>query len=536
MDALCAGGLLAGRYRLVRQLGVGGMSVVWHAQDEVLDRSVAVKVLAESLAADAAYRSMVRREAQAAAQLVHPHVTAVHDYGEQVAADGTVTAFVVMELVEGMELADLLAEGPLPWTDAVEICAQVAEALAAAHRLHIVHRDITPANVMLTSAGVKVLDFGIAARVGAVDSDDTGGLFGTPGYLAPERIEGRSVQPATDTYALGVLLFECLTGGPPHPTDSWPELVAAQQGDPPPLTGVPGLPSAVAEIYRRCLSPDPSARPATHRVAKVLRTHLPVGPQPEPVRAPTLPLVGARAVPPTRWVNVGGLRRRVLVWQIVTAVAAVVALTAGGVLWVSLRSEVDPASRALPPTVDRPPASTGTPPPTVPPSVAASRSAAAPTATPRTTAPRRSVAPETSPGAPASPAPADIEPRTLEAELGSLTGGAAFSDFHKGHLGRGFATVPAQGARVSFDVYTPQGGTRPVTVRYSNGNWFAPNATVSIYVNGVRAGKATLAQTANWDTWATHTKSLRLRAGRNTVVYAWDPGDTGSVNIDAITY
>src|SRR3712207_9390079 len=135
MDVLCAGGLLAGRYRLITQLGVGGMSVVWHARDEVLDRGVAVKVLAESLAADAAYRSMVRREAQAAAQLVHPHVTAVHDYGEQVAADGTVTAFVVMELVEGVELADLLADGPLPWVDAVEICAQVAEALAAAHRL-----------------------------------------------------------------------------------------------------------------------------------------------------------------------------------------------------------------------------------------------------------------------------------------------------------------------------------------------------------------------------------------------------------------
>lgn len=163
--SLHAGRLLARRYRLIDQIGAGGMSVIWRARDEVLDRIVAVKVLAPSLAADARFRDLVRDEARSAAQLVHPHVTAVHDYGETVAPDGSITPFVVMELLAGEELEHRLTEGPLPWPQAVEIGVQVAEALAAAHRLGIVHRDITPANVMVTRVGAKVLDFGIATRV-----------------------------------------------------------------------------------------------------------------------------------------------------------------------------------------------------------------------------------------------------------------------------------------------------------------------------------------------------------------------------------
>src|ERR1700754_2781129 len=227
MSTLTPGALLARRYRLIDRVGAGGMSVIWRARDEVLDRTVAVKVLSASLAADPRFRDMVRDEARADAQLVHPHVATVHDYAETVAPDGTVTAFVVMELLAGEELEARLSEGPLPWRAAVEVCAEVAEALAAAHRLGIVHRDVTPSNVMMTSTGAKVLDFGIATRVGAPDEDADGETFGTPAYVAPERLDGTPAQPATDAYSLGVLLYETLTGQVPVPAETWDDLTRA---------------------------------------------------------------------------------------------------------------------------------------------------------------------------------------------------------------------------------------------------------------------------------------------------------------------
>ncbi|MFI7605807.1 protein kinase [Micromonospora sp. NPDC049366] len=281
--ALHPGRLLARRYRLLDQIGAGGMSVIWRAHDEVLDRVVALKVLAPSLAADARFRGMVRDEARAAARLVHPHVTAVHDYGETVAPDGAITSFVVMELLTGEELELRLTEGPLPWSEAVEVGAQVADALAVAHRLGVVHRDITPSNVMMTPVGAKVLDFGIATRIGAPDEDEDGGTFGTPAYVAPERLDGASAQPATDVYSLGVLLYETLTGRVPYPADTWEQLSAALATDrPPALTGVPGLPTAVAATALRCLARDPAARPSARQVATVLRDHL--APTPPPTR------------------------------------------------------------------------------------------------------------------------------------------------------------------------------------------------------------------------------------------------------------
>ncbi|SCL64765.1 serine/threonine-protein kinase [Micromonospora peucetia] len=290
--ALHPGRLLARRYRLIDQIGAGGMSVIWRARDEVLDRVVALKVLAPSLAADARFRDMVREEARAAAQLVHPHVTSVHDYGETVAPDGSITSFVVMELLAGEELEVRLTEGPLPWTEAVEVGVQVADALAAAHRLGIVHRDITPANVMMTRAGVKVLDFGIATRIGAPDDDEDGGTFGTPAYVAPERLDGAPAQPSTDVYSLGVLLYEALTGRVPYPADTWEQLGEALAGDgPPPLTELPGLPPEVARTCLRCLARDPLERPTARQVATVLRDQLlPADPQAATMLAPTVTL------------------------------------------------------------------------------------------------------------------------------------------------------------------------------------------------------------------------------------------------------
>ncbi|MET8045755.1 serine/threonine-protein kinase [Micromonospora sp. NPDC005215] len=290
--ALHPGRLLAGRYRLLDQIGAGGMSVIWRARDEVLDRVVALKVLAPSLAADARFRGMVREEARAAAQLVHPHVTSVHDYGETVAPDGSITSFVVMELLSGEELELRLTEGPLPWAEAVQVGAQVADALAAAHRLGIVHRDITPANVMMTGSGVKVLDFGIATRIGAPDEDEDGGTFGTPAYVAPERLDGAPAQPSTDVYSLGVLLHEALTGRVPYPAETWEELSAALASGPAPtLAELPELPPAVARICLRSLARNPADRPTARQVANTLRDQsVPADPPPTTVRMPAEPL------------------------------------------------------------------------------------------------------------------------------------------------------------------------------------------------------------------------------------------------------
>jgi serine/threonine-protein kinase len=356
MASLCAGGLLADRYRLIDQIGVGGMSVVWRAHDEVLERIVAVKVLADTLAADVKFRHMVRAEARAAAQLVHPHITAVHDYGEELSHDGTVTAFVVMELVTGEELGDRLTAGPLPWPEAVDVCAQVADALAAAHRIGIVHRDVTPANVMLTATGAKVLDFGIATRIGAPDHDDTGGTFGTPAYLAPERLDNHPAQPATDTYALGVLLFEMLTGQPPYPADTWDDLVAALQRGVPPLTGVPGLPPAVAETGRRCLSREPNERPTADQVGAVLRAHGSARGRPTPLHLPTLllPVTTVELPPHPQVTGIAGHRRPVHrrpVRPLPVAAVAIVALSAAVLFGLSLRPQADRTPQALTPTV-----------------------------------------------------------------------------------------------------------------------------------------------------------------------------------------
>lgn len=276
MDSLAPGTLLARRYRLLDRIGVGGMSVIWRAHDEMLERGVAVKVLATDLAADARFRQRVRHEARAAAALVHPHVTAVYDYGEVFDADGEATAYVVMELLEGEPLSARLTAGPMPWPAALRTCAEVAEALAAAHRHGIVHRDVTADNVMLTGGGAKVLDFGIATTIGAPDEDIDGSTFGTPAYVAPERLDGRRAKPATDTYALGVLLFEMLTGQPPYPADTWEELAAASRDQPPPLA-VTGLPAEVAALCHRCLAVEPRERPTANQVAWTLRKHLPGG-------------------------------------------------------------------------------------------------------------------------------------------------------------------------------------------------------------------------------------------------------------------
>jgi hypothetical protein len=255
--------LIDGRYRLRERLGHGGMSVVWRAGDEVLGRDVAVKVMNSRLAEDPAVLRRLRDEARAAAGLKHAHVVEVYDYGES-AIDGTPTPYVVMELVDGQSVADLLKAGVPPWQPAVLIGAQTAAALAAAHARGVVHRDVKPANVMVTAAGVKLVDFGISAAVGEVDADD----LGTPAYLAPERVNGGPVRPATDVYALGLLLYLMLCGRLPWPASTVTQMIRAHvHAAPAALPPVTGLPAAVPRLIDRCLAKRPGDRPTAAEVA-----------------------------------------------------------------------------------------------------------------------------------------------------------------------------------------------------------------------------------------------------------------------------
>ena len=263
--------LLDERYRLIEQLGAGGMSVVWRGYDEVLGRQVAVKVLASRLASDRAFRHRIRIEAQAAARLCHPNITNVYDYGESEQV-GLTVPYVVMELVDGASLAGRLGrEGRLPWREAVTIGAEVSSALATAHARGVVHRDVTPGNVMLTSTGVKVVDFGISALVGESEKGPDGALLGTPAYLAPERLDNGQVSPATDVYAVGLLLYRMLTGRLPWQASTTTQMLRAHMyNDPEPMPPVPGLPDEVADLVRRCLAKRPADRPATAELARTL--------------------------------------------------------------------------------------------------------------------------------------------------------------------------------------------------------------------------------------------------------------------------
>ncbi|PZM94364.1 MAG: serine/threonine protein kinase [Actinobacteria bacterium] len=276
------------------------MSDVWRADDELLGRPVAVKLLTPTV--DPALRAAIRREARAAARITHPHVTQVYDYGEAELAGGEVVPYLVMELVDGRNLAERLEHGPLSWAAAARVVAQIATGLAAAHRLGVVHRDIKPGNIMLTSAGVKILDFGIAALADGAPDPDGGWLIGTPAYAAPERFTKKAVNPAADVYALGALFYECLTGRPPLTVTTWAEAAQAhREGHTVPPPSAPDAPSQIVELCLACLAPDPDARPRADALAADLNAALSVVTDiPDPVApAPVIPQQQPRALPET---------------------------------------------------------------------------------------------------------------------------------------------------------------------------------------------------------------------------------------------
>ncbi|AGZ44017.1 serine/threonine-protein kinase [Actinoplanes friuliensis] len=263
---------LAGRYRVEQPVGEGGSAVVHSGYDRTLKRRVAIKLFTPYRPDSPAPSVDVLREARAAAALSHPNIARVYDYGEAT-EDGKRVPYLVMEFLEGDTVADQLATtGAFDWPRAAEICADVAAALAAAHARDLVHRDVKPRNVMLTPSGTKVLDFGIAAMAGQDGFDSQGQLWGTPASLAPEQLRGEPTYPAADIYALGLLLFECLTGDRAWPGTSVGEILAARhQQRAPRLPSIPGLPRSIVRLYESCVADDPARRPSALEVVQVLR-------------------------------------------------------------------------------------------------------------------------------------------------------------------------------------------------------------------------------------------------------------------------
>ncbi|MEV4122386.1 protein kinase [Micromonospora sp. NPDC049645] len=377
------------RYVLHERIGLGGMSEVWRGDDEVLGRPVAIKVLAGQFATDPQLRATIQREARAAARLTHPHVTQVYDYAEATLAGGVVVPYLVMEFVDGHNLADRLRTGPLPWPEAVRVAGQIAAALAAAHRIGVVHRDVKPGNVMLTDTGAKVLDFGIAA-LGSLDSQSGEPLMGTPAYFAPERLTAGPPDPASDVYALGALLYRTLTGRAPLPVQSWEDaLEVHRQGTPVPPLRVPGLPADIAELTVACLAANPADRPSAAHLARRFGAGQPVEPPTELLRLrpaahpPTL--IDRSVVARPAQVAAAPARRRsrrplaVLVAAVLAVLIGVGALLAENPL--NNPSTPDPAEIAGPPSTSAPSpaATTHSPTPAVPSSPAPPASTAPPT-------------------------------------------------------------------------------------------------------------------------------------------------------------
>jgi tRNA A-37 threonylcarbamoyl transferase component Bud32 len=264
--------VLGGRYRLLRHLARGGMAEVYVAEDQLLNRPVAVKVLFPELARDEAFVERFRREARSAASLNHHNIVSVYDFGED---EGS--WFIVMEYVEGRTLRDIIrAEGAMEPARAAELASEVAAALAAAHTQGIVHRDVKPANVLIAadSGTVKVADFGIARAANArQDLTMPGTVLGTATYLSPEQAQGSEVDARTDVYSLGMVLYEMLTGKPPFTGDS-PVAIAYQQLNrtaPAPSTVSPRVPPALDAVVMKAMSKDPGDRQAS---AEELREEL----------------------------------------------------------------------------------------------------------------------------------------------------------------------------------------------------------------------------------------------------------------------
>jgi predicted Ser/Thr protein kinase len=269
------GDVIAERYELLEICGTGGMSTVYKAHDQLLERNVALKVLHPHYGEDEEYVERFRREARAVAQLSHPNIVTVIDRGED---DGH--QFIVFEFIDGENLKELIGRsGPLPVRRAIELAVAVAEGLAFAHQQGLVHRDVKPQNVLLNGDGeAKVTDFGIARSLDVEHGvTQTGTVMGTSNYLSPEQASGKPVTPATDVYSLGVVLYELLTAEVPFPGDNFVAVAMKHLNDPPPdiLQIRPDVPLRLASALDRALEKDPGRRfPSMDEFAAELRRSL----------------------------------------------------------------------------------------------------------------------------------------------------------------------------------------------------------------------------------------------------------------------
>ena len=264
---------IGGRYRLTAPLGEGGMSTLWRAVDQQLDREVAVKILRPQYSADPGFAARFRQEARSVASLAHPNIVSVYDYGTD--ADGA-TQYIVMQLVECRDLAAILKErGRISTDDAVQVAIAVASALEAAHRRGIVHRDVKPGNILITDDGdVKVTDFGIARAVSEASMTVTGTTLGSVHYFSPEQARGDEVTGRSDVYALGIVLYEMLTGHRPFEGDSAAGVALKRLTENPPRPMVAGqpLPAGLEAVLRRALEREPEKRfPDAGSFAEALR-------------------------------------------------------------------------------------------------------------------------------------------------------------------------------------------------------------------------------------------------------------------------
>ena len=290
--------VFTGRYQMVRQLARGGMAEVYLARDLLLDRPVALKVLFPEFSSDRSFVERFRREARAAANLNHPNIVSIFDWGEE---DGTY--FIVMEFVDGLTLRDVIRrQGKVAPTKAAEIAAEIASALHFAHLNGVVHRDVKPGNVMITDRQVKVTDFGIARAGDPAESlTQTGAVMGTATYFSPEQAQGQGVDPRTDVYSLGVVLYETVAGRPPFVGDS-PVSIAYQhvRETPPPLSEHnPDVPPAFEAIVAKAMAKNRAHRYTT---AEELRADLLRFTQGRTISAAPVPPVAAdptMAVPPS---------------------------------------------------------------------------------------------------------------------------------------------------------------------------------------------------------------------------------------------
>ena len=290
--------VLNGRYELQRRVGRGGMAEVYLARDRLLDRPVAIKILFPEFATDPSFVARFRREAQSAANLNHPNIVGVYDWGKERG-----TYYIVMEYVDGRTVSEILrAEGPIEAKRAAGIAADVAAALGFAHHKGVVHRDVKPGNVLITATGeVKVADFGIARAMTASSEENltqTGSVMGTATYFSPEQAQGKPVDPRSDLYSLGVVLYEMSSGKPPFSADS-PVAIAykhVQEPLPPLREKVPGVPEGYEAITNKALAKNADDR---YQDGAEMRADLMRFREGRPVKALGALAAAAYAGPPT---------------------------------------------------------------------------------------------------------------------------------------------------------------------------------------------------------------------------------------------